>query len=111
MLVPRFGLISKKDGELCRLIHHPTYPYNQSINSFIDIIACTVHDASVGDTPSIISSLGLGILLDKSAIKSAFRLIPVATSEFWAVRFEIPKQNKYYIDKMLPFDTAIGCAV
>lgn len=48
-------------------------------------------------------------LRDKKDIKSAFRLIPEATTDFELLGFKF--QNKYYFDKMLPFGAAISCAV
>lgn len=71
------GLVPQKDEDF-RLIHHLSFPEHQSINSFIDPAACSVHYASVDDTAAIIATLGAGTLLAKSDIIYAFRLIPVA---------------------------------
>lgn len=102
------GLVPKKDGDF-RLIHHLSFPEHQSINSFIDPAACSVHYASVDDAAAIIATLGAGTLLAKSDIKSAFRLIPVAKNDFELLGFKF--QGKYFFDKMMPFGASISCAI
>lgn len=81
--VSPLGLVPKNDGDYC-----------QSINSFIDPLACTVHYASIDDAASIISALGPEALVSKSDVKSAFRLIPIAPSDFDLLGFK--SQEKYY---------------
>lgn len=105
--VSPLGLVPKKDGDF-RLIHHLSFPEYDSINDFIDPAVCSVHYASIDDAAAIISFLGPGTYLAKSDIKSAFRLIPVAPSDFELLGFKF--QNKYYYDKMLPFGASVSCA-
>lgn len=85
--VSPLGLVPKKDRDY-RVIHHLSYPKNQSINPFIDPLACTVYYASIDDTASIISALWPGALVAKSDVKSAFRLIPIAPSDFDLLDFK-----------------------
>lgn len=101
------GLVPKKDGDY-RLIHHLSYPEFNSINHFIDPSACSVHYASVDDAAAIVATLGSGTLLAKSDVKSAFRLLPVACSDFELLGFKF--NTKYYYDKMMPFGASISCA-
>ncbi|XP_061191718.1 uncharacterized protein LOC133199935 [Saccostrea echinata] len=81
------GLVPKKDGDF-RLIHHLSYPENDSINYYIDQSACSVHYSHIDDAAGMIALMGKGTLLAKSDIKSAFRLIPVAPSDFDLLGFK-----------------------
>lgn len=105
--VSPLGLVPNKESDF-RLIHDLSFPESDSINSFIDPAACSVHYASIDDAAATITSLGPGIYLAKSDIKSAFRLIPVAISDFELLGFKF--NGKYYFDKMLPFGASISCA-
>lgn len=102
------GLVPKKDGDY-RLIHHLSYPDQDSINFYLDPIACSVHYSSIDDAAAMIASLGQNTLLAKSDIKSAFRLLPVAISDFDLLGFQF--QGSFYFDKMLPFGASISCAL
>lgn len=57
----------------------------------------------------MIARLGSGAYLAKSDIKSAFRLIPVSSTDFDLLGFFF--NNAYYYDKMLPFGCKISCAI
>lgn len=102
------GLVPKKDGDY-RLIHHLSYPDQDSINYYLNPLACSVHYSSIDDAAAIIASLGQNALLAKSDIKSAFRLLPVAISDFDLLGFQF--QGSFYFDKMLPFGASISCAL
>lgn len=101
--VSPLGLVPQKDGDY-HLIHH------QSINSFRDLLSCTVHYASIDDAASIrFATLGPGALVAKYDVKSALRLIPIAPSVFDLLGFKF--QEKYNFDKMLQFGASISCAI
>lgn len=102
------GLVPKKDGDY-RLIHHLSYPDQDSINYYLNPLACSVHYSSIDDAAAMIASLGQNALLAKSDIKSAFRLLPVAISDFDLLGFQF--QGSFYFDKMLPFGASISCAL
>lgn len=102
------GLVEKKRSKDFRLIHHLSYPPNESVNDFIDSKLCYVKYASFDEAVSIVQELGQGCLLGKSDIKSAFRLIPVSPLDFDQLGFCF--NGKYYFDKCLPFGCSISCA-
>lgn len=102
------GPVPQKDRDF-RLIHHLSFPEHQSINSFIEPAACSVHYASVDGAAAIIASLGAGTLLAKSDIKSAFWLIHVAKNNFDLLGFKF--QGKCFFDKMVPFGAFIICGI
>lgn len=100
-LLSPLGLVPRKDFWL---IHHLSYPKFNSINHFIDSKACSVYYASIDDAEGIVASLGPKTLLAKPDIKSAFCLLPVACTDFKLFN------DRYYVDKMMPFGTSISCA-
>ena len=67
-----------------------------------------MHYASIDDAAAIIAALRPGTYIAKSNFKSAYRLIPVAISDFKLLGFKF--NGKYYFDKMLPFGESISCA-
>lgn len=103
------GLVPKKDGDY-RLIHHLSYPDQDSINYFLDPLTCSVHYSSIDDAAAMIASLGQNTLLAKSDIKSALRLLAVAISDFDLLCFRF-QGSCFYFDKMLPFGASISCAL
>lgn len=106
--VSPLGLVPKKDGDY-RLIHHLSYPEAASINFFIDSEQSSVTYSTIDDAAAMIARLGSGAYLAKSDIKSAFRLIPVSSTDFDLLGFFF--NNAYYYDKMLPFGCKISCAI
>lgn len=108
MQISPLGLVPKNGGDF-RLIHHLSYPENQSINHYIPQSECSVHYSCIDDAAAIVAVLGQGTLLAKSDIKSAFRLVPVNPTDFELLGFRF--QNKYFFDKMLPFGASISCAI
>lgn len=106
--VSPLGLVPKKDGDM-RLIHHLSYPNEDSINSFIDPTACSVKYSSIDEAADMISKLGEGSLMAKSDIKSAFRLLPIAPGDFDLLGFQL--EGYFYFDKMVPFGSSISCAL
>ena len=87
------------------MIHHLSYPSGQSVNDSIDSRLCSVQYTSFDKAVELVQNLGKGCLLGKSDIESAFRLIPIAPSDFDLLGFYF--QGKYYYDKCLPF----GCSI
>ena len=103
--VSPIGLVPKKSGNDFRMIHHLSYPSGQSVNDFIDPKLCSVQYTSFDNAVEMVPKLGKSCLLGKADIKSAFRLLPVAPSDFDRLGFYF--QGKYYYDKCLPF----GCSI
>lgn len=102
------GLVEKKNGSDFRLIHHLSYPKNESVNDFIDPKLCYVKYASFDEAVAIVQELGQGCLLGKSDLKNAFRILPVAAKDFDQLGFCF--NHKYYFDKAIPFGCSISCA-
>lgn len=102
------GLVEKKNSHDFRLIHHLSYPKNESVNDFIDPKLCYVKYSSFDEAVAIVQELGHGCLLGKSDLKNAFRLLPVAVEDFDQLGFCF--NNNYYFDKALPFGCSISCA-
>lgn len=75
------GLVSKKDGSF-RLIHHLSYPQGSSVNDFTDQSFSSVKYTSFDEALEMLVSLEQGALVSRLDIKSAFRLLPVHTSDF-----------------------------
>lgn len=108
-----WALFQKRIGTIASSTTYISYPENQSINSFRDLLTCTVHCTSIDDAASIIAALGPGAMVAKYVIdiKSTFRLIPIAPSDFDLHVLSFKIQEKYYFDKMLPFWASISCAI
>ena len=83
------------------MIMHLSAPYMLSINDGINKEDYTLHYSSIDDVTRFAAKLGRGCSLAKIDIKSAFRLIPIAITDwellglFW--------QGSYYVNKQLPF--------
>lgn len=92
-----------------RLIQHLSYPFQASVNDFIDDEYCTVQYSSFDQILEVIAKLGKGVLLGKMDIKSAFRLLPIQPSDFDLLGFRIAGLSFYY--KTLPMGCSISCAL
>lgn len=102
------GVVAKKDGGW-RLIHHLSYPFDFSVNDFIDTEACSVHYTSFDEVLDMVAKLGTGAFLGKMDVKSAFRLLPVNPSDHQLLGFKF--NNDYYYDMCLPMGCSISCAL
>ena len=91
------------------MIHYLSFPPNNSVNDFIEREHCSVQYSSIDDAVKMIHDLGRNALLAKYDIKSTFRLLRLAPSEFDLTGFKF--DNKYYFDKCLPMGASIGCAL
>ena len=103
--VSPLGLVEKKTPGEFRLIHHLSFPDGNSLNDSIDHDLCTVQYTRFEEAIHMVQDMGRGCLLGKLDIKSAFRLLPVAPSEFDQLGFKF--EGNYYFDKCMPF----GCAI
>ena len=65
--------------------------------------------ATIDDAVRLIKSLGKGCFLAKTDIKSAFRIIHVAPSDFPLLGMEW--QGKFYSDKCLPMGCSSSCNI
>lgn len=116
MQISPVGLVPKKGGDF-RLIHHLSYPKDESINSYIDEKYCSVSYSTIDQAANMVFSLGEGCRLSKSDVKSAFRLLPISPKDFDLLGFKVQVRSLsgpvtyYFYDKMLPFGASISCAI
>lgn len=106
-IISPIGLAPKKDGTF-RLIHHLSYPKGLSVNDFIDPDICSVQYSNFDQAMDIIARLGKGALMGKMDVKSAFRLLFLAESQFPLLGIQLA--GKFYFDKCLPMGCSVSCA-
>ena len=94
------GVVPKKDGGW-RVIYHLSAPQGSSINDFINPTHFSLHYCTIDSAIDILNSLGPRSLMGKIDLKNAFRLIPVRREDWHLLG--IHWQNKWYVDKCLPF--------
>ena len=114
------GLVPKDQGKDTRLIFHLSYPRTgQSVNSETPKDKCEVKYPDFKEAVILCMKNckdGVGVVYSgKSDMKSAFRNLPMAISEFMLLimKAENPLDNKvyYFVDKCLPFGASISCAL
>ena len=100
--ISRFGVIPKnlQPGKL-RLIVDLSYPKGNTVNDGIPRRLCSIKYTTLDDAIQYILSLGLGTLLAKIGIKSAFRLLPIHPGDRHLLG--IKWNNEIYLDTCLPF--------
>lgn len=100
------GLVPKSDGTW-RLITHLSYPSGNSINDFIGEEFRSVKYSTLDSILDMIYNSGVGAKMARMDIKSAFRLMIMNPSDFHLLGIHF--DDKYYIDKCLPFGCGISC--
>lgn len=103
------GLCAKKQPNTFRLIHHLSYPKGSSINDHIPQEFSSVQYTKLDDAIKGIKMLSGSAYMAKSDLASAFRLIPLAPSEYHL--FGIFWQGNYYFDRCLPFGCSSACNI
>lgn len=78
------GLVPKKSKGQFRLIHHLSYPRHSesSVNAGIPPEYKSVSYSSIKDAISFLRKFGVGSFMAKTDIESAFRIIPIAESQY-----------------------------
>lgn len=76
------GLVEKKEPGEFRMIHHLSYPENQSINDGIPPDESFVQYSSISDAIHFIKKCGKSAFCCKTDIKSAFRIINIHQSQY-----------------------------
>ena len=94
------GVVPKSNGKL-RVIHDLSSPDGSSVNDAIPRGQFSLHYDSVDTAIAAIMRLGKGSLLTKVDIRNAFRLCPVAPSDWHLLG--IRWNGMYYYEKVLPF--------
>ena len=84
-----------------RLITDLSFPLGLSVNDGVDPLLCSLSYTTVDHVAEVVVSLGVGALLAKVDIESAYRLIPVQPEDrpLQAMRWG----DQMYVDPMLPF--------
>ena len=82
------------------MISHLSFPEGSSINDGIEQTFCSVRYTSFDKVTDMIYDLGVGALLAKRDLKSAYRILPIRVEDFPLLG--IKAGDKYYIDKFLP---------
>jgi hypothetical protein len=98
--VSPLGLVPKKNPGEFRVIHHLSYPENESINSGIPESKCTVKYQTIEDAVKLMKLYGKGCLLSKTDIENSFKIIPIHSDDHELLGF--PLGDQYYFDKTLP---------
>lgn len=98
--VSPLGLVPKKNPGEFRVIHHLSYPDNESINDGISETNCTVQYQTVDDAIKLIKFYGKDCLLAKTDIEHSFKIIPIHPSDFELLGFSL--EGQYFYDKTLP---------
>ena len=100
--INRFGVIPKNhQPDKWRLIVDLSDPAGFSVNDGIDRELCSLKYMSVDDAVRSILDLGLGTLIAKLDIESAYRIIPVHPADRPLLGMSWKGQT--YIDTVLPF--------
>lgn len=100
--INRFGCIPKKHQPgKWRLITDLSHPSGCSVNDAIDSHLCSLSYISVDQVARRAMELGVGSMLAKTDIKSAYRLVPVHPEDRHLLGMEWG--GRIYVDGMLPF--------
>ena len=79
--INRFGLIPKSEPNQWRMIIDLSFPAGTSVNGFIPDVEVSVKYASVDDAIGFVIKCGLGALMAKFDIKSAYYILPIHPSQ------------------------------
>ena len=90
----------KKNGKW-RVILHLSAPYGISVNDGISKEEFSLHYSTVDDAVRLFLKHGVGCLMAKVDLKSAFRMVPVRAKD-WDL-LGMYWQGMYYVDTCLPF--------
>ena len=112
MRINLIGFVPKKMPNSYRLISDLSQPKTNSVNDSIPPSASRVSYPSIQDAIDCILSLvndGHTPMLSKLDVKSAFRLMPLTSSQFplMGVQFS----GNYYIDTFLPMGASSSCRI
>ena len=99
--VSKFGVIPKSTPGKWRLIVDLSSPDGASVNDGIGEEACSLSYVTVDDAAREVLRQGVGSLLGKVDIKSAYRVVPVHPDDRWLLGMQW--EGALYIDKTLPF--------
>ena len=100
--ISRFGVIPKgKIPGRWVLITGLSFPQGASVNDGIDLALCCLRYTSVDKITQAAHRVGVGALLAKADMKSAYRLVPVHPDD--RLLLGVEWQGMQYVDAMLLF--------
>ena len=103
------GLVPKSKPGQFRVIHHLSYPENDSVNDGIPHELCSVRYQTIDDAVSLVKASGPHTLLAKTDIESAFRLVPIHPDDHDLLGFRI--DDDMFYDKNLPMGLSLSCRI
>ena len=102
MQINRLGVVPKGCAAgKWHLITDLSFLEGRSVNDGIDLLVCSLRYMTVNKVARAAGRLGVGTLLAKLDIRSAYRLIPVHPDDRPLLGFQW--QGVQYVDGMLPF--------
>ena len=100
--INRLGVIPKGHAPgRWRLITDLSFPADTSVNDGIDPQVCSIRYTTVDKVAKAAGKLGIGALVAKLDVRSAYRLVPVHPDDRQLLGFQW--QGARYVDGMLPF--------
>ena len=107
--VSPLGLVEKKESGKFRMIHHLSHPEGKSVNDHIPKHLTSVQYISIQDAIEVIVDLDCECYLAKADIAAAFRIVPVAPSNYPLLGIEW--NGLFYYDRCLPMGSSISCSL
>ena len=105
--VSPIGVVPKRTPGEFRCIEHLPYPYGASVNDGIPVEDSSVTYSRIVDAVGLILRTGVGSLLEKTDIKSAFRIIPIRPADYNLLG--IYWRGGYYFDRCLAMGLSSSC--
>ena len=84
-----------------RLIVDLSFPEGHSVNDGIPSDICSIQYASMDQAVEIVRALGVGTLMAKLDLKSAYRMVPVHPQDQWLLGMSW--EDRILVDTCLPF--------
>ena len=101
VLINRVGVVPKGHSGKWRLITDLSFPSGYSVNDAIDPDLCSLTYTTVEKVARRVMQLGLGTLMAKVDIESAYRLLPVHAQD--RALMGVMWEGLVFVDPMLPF--------
>lgn len=105
--VSPLGVVPEKEAGKFHLIQHLSFPKGSSVNDGISKEDASVSYVSFDRAVALVRQAGVGALMAKSDIESAFRLLPVHTECHHLLGCQV--DGLYYYDACLPMGCSISC--
>ena len=86
--VSSLGVVEKHNGGYRTVMDLPR-PNNNSVNSYIDKLSCSLTFCSIDDAVRLLTEAGRGAIMGKLDLKHAFRLIPVRREEWHLLCYKV----------------------